>query len=427
MSQARKTVVLVLIALTVLSLAAHAADQIELRVAWWGSQDRHDRTLKAIELFEQKYPHIKVLPEYSGWADYWPLLTTQAAGRNLPDVMQQDYAYLGEWVKRGLLMPLDEFSAAGTLDLSTIAEAQLSGGMIDGKIYAISLGTNSLAMVFDPELFEKAGVEIPDTLYTWDEWVELCKTLHDRLGIFGAGENFRHEHIFKTWLKGHGLWLYNEDQTDLGYDDDSLYVEFFEMLLDLQRSGAMPTLEEETARAAMGLEDALIVSQQAAMDFAWSNMIVALVSSAGRPLKLGLMPQVGKPGAVYCNYLKPSMFFSVTSQARHPEEAALFVDFFTNDIEANKILMAERGVPIAPAVREALLPMLSEAQQEMFRFIDIAEQYSTPIDPPDPSGHNNIMQNVFDILSEQVLYGDIDPAVAAEEFRIQAISILKSQ
>ena len=121
------------------------------------------------------------------------------------------------------------------------------------------------------------------------------------------------------------------------------------------------------------------------------------------------------------------MFFSVTSQARHPEEAALFVDFFTNDIEANKILMAERGVPIAPAVREALLPMLSEAQQEMFRFIDIAEQYSTPIDPPDPPGHNNIMQNVFDILSEQVLYGDIDPAVAAEEFRIQAISILKSQ
>ena len=36
------------------------AGQVELRVAWWGSQDRHDRTIKAIELFQKKYPNIKV-------------------------------------------------------------------------------------------------------------------------------------------------------------------------------------------------------------------------------------------------------------------------------------------------------------------------------------------------------------------------------
>lgn len=425
MSKIGRMLALTLVALMALSIVGHAAEPIELRVAWWGSQNRHDRTLEAIKLFEEMYPHITVLPEYSGWADYWPLLTTQAAGRNLPDVMQQDYAYLGEWVQRGLLLPLDGFAESGLLDLSTIADAQLSGGMIDGKIYAISLGTNSLAMVFDPELFEKAGVEIPDTWYTWDEWVALCHEIHDKLGIFGAGGNFQNEHIFKTWLKEHGVWLYNEDQTALGYEDDQLYVDFFKMLLGLQKSGAMPTLEWETARAALGLEDALIVSQQSAMDFAWSNMIVALVSAAGRPLKLGLMPQLG-PDSVPGNYLKPAMFFSVTSQAKHPEEAALFIDFITNSIVANEILMAERGVPIAPAVREALLPLLSEAQQEMFRYIDVAEQYSSPIDPPDPPGHNNIMQNVYDQLAEQVLYEYITPEQAAKEFRRQAEAILKS-
>jgi multiple sugar transport system substrate-binding protein len=323
-------------------------------------------------------------------------------------------------------MPLDGFAGSGVLDLSSIADAQLSGGRIDGKIYAISLGTNSLAMVFDPELFEKAGEEIPDTIYTWDEWVALCKRIHDKLGIFGAGGNFQNEHIFKTWLKEHGVWLYNEDQTALGYKDDQLYVEFFEMLLDLQQYGAMPTLEWEVARAGLGLEDALIVSQQSAMDFAWSNMIVALTGAAGRSLKMGLMPQLGK-GTVYGNYLKPSMFFSITSQAKHPTEAAMFIDFITNSIEANQILMAERGVPIAPAVRNALLPNLNPAQQEMFRYIDIAEQHSSPIDPPDPPKHNNIMQNIYDQLAEQVLYGDISPEVAAEEFRFQAESILQGQ
>jgi multiple sugar transport system substrate-binding protein len=105
----------------------------------------------------------------------------------------------------------------------------------------------------------------------------------------------------------------------------------------------------------------------------------------------------------------------------------MFIDFITNSIEANQILMAERGVPIAPAVRNALLPNLNPAQQEMFRYIDIAEQHSSPIDPPDPPKHNNIMQNIYDQLAEQVLYGDISPEVAAEEFRFQAESILQGQ
>ena len=41
----------------------------ELRVAWWGSQDRHNRTIKAIELFQKKYPNIKVTYEFAGWGD----------------------------------------------------------------------------------------------------------------------------------------------------------------------------------------------------------------------------------------------------------------------------------------------------------------------------------------------------------------------
>src|SRR5215213_9879032 len=33
--------------------AAKPGETVELRFAWWGSQDRHDRTIKAIQLFEQ--------------------------------------------------------------------------------------------------------------------------------------------------------------------------------------------------------------------------------------------------------------------------------------------------------------------------------------------------------------------------------------
>ncbi len=61
-----------------LAAAQQAASPVELRVAWWGSQDRHNRTIKAIELFQKKQPHIKVSYEFAGWSDYWTKMTTQA-------------------------------------------------------------------------------------------------------------------------------------------------------------------------------------------------------------------------------------------------------------------------------------------------------------------------------------------------------------
>ena len=57
---------------------------VELRVAWWGSQDRHDRTIKAIELFQQKNPNIKVTYEFAGWDDYWTKMTLRRPATAYP-------------------------------------------------------------------------------------------------------------------------------------------------------------------------------------------------------------------------------------------------------------------------------------------------------------------------------------------------------
>lgn len=57
-----------------------------------------------------------------------PSTTTQAAGGNLPDVMQQDYARLEEWVLCGLLMPLDAYVGLdGTLNFDNVSESALAG------------------------------------------------------------------------------------------------------------------------------------------------------------------------------------------------------------------------------------------------------------------------------------------------------------
>ena len=135
--------------------AAPAAEgeTTELRIAWWGSQNRHDRTIAAIELYEQEHPNIKITFEFSGWEDHWTKLATQAAGGNLPDIIQQDYARIAEWQARDLLFPLDEFVDDGALDLSKVSQGNVDGGVIDDQLWAVNLGTNSLGLALDVDAF----------------------------------------------------------------------------------------------------------------------------------------------------------------------------------------------------------------------------------------------------------------------------------
>ena len=63
-----------------------------LTILWWGSQTRHDLTIKMIEKFEEKYPDIDLVIDYSDWDGYWTKLSAQVAGGQTPDIMQMDYA-----------------------------------------------------------------------------------------------------------------------------------------------------------------------------------------------------------------------------------------------------------------------------------------------------------------------------------------------
>jgi len=402
-----------------------SSEQIELRVAWWGSQDRHDRTIKVLEMFMAEHPNITVSSEFASFGDYWTKMSTQAAGNSLPDVMQQDYAYIKEWADRQLIRPLDEF-VGKELDLSKVDAKYVEGGKVDGKLVGVNLGSNSMVVLLDPEDFAAAGVEIPGPDWTWAEFEQICTAIKEKTGKYcSTGGNWDHQ-VFKTWLKEHGQWLYNEDGTGLGYEDDRLFVDFFSMIKRMQDAGLISTREEEAARGtSTTIEEDFVVTDKAAMSTVamWSNQVVAVTKAAGdKPLEMHLLPQV--EGGTEGHYLKPSMFFSVTTQSQHPREAAMLIDYFTNNLEANKILLAERGVPISSEIRSGLEPLLTPVQQDMFEYIRLVEQHSSPIDPPDPAKHPELMANVYAPVVDEILYGQLSPEEGAARFREEATALL---
>ncbi|GAI81944.1 unnamed protein product, partial [marine sediment metagenome] len=209
---------LVMMTVLVISVVSFAED-ITLRVSWWGSTDRNNKTLEVIELFEEKYPNIKIQPEFLGWTDYWGKMSVQAVAKNLPDVFQQSYAYLSLYAGKGLLLNLDPYVENNRLDLTSTVEMEISGGRFNDKLYGVNLGTACDTYVYDPELFKKAGVEEPTPDWTWEDYIEKATKIHNALEIYaddsfpriGAGPEG-----FAFYLVQHGKTFYDKSGKKLG-------------------------------------------------------------------------------------------------------------------------------------------------------------------------------------------------------------------
>ena len=125
-------------------------------------------------------------------------------------------------------------------------------------------------------------------------------------------------------------------------------------------------------------------------------------------------------------FLKPSQFFSIAETSQNKEEAAKFLDWFTNSVECNNILLAERGIPVNSDVAEAIKPNVDENSQKVFDYIAEVSKIATPIDDPDPSGKGEVEAQAKTIV-ENLRYGDTDAAGAAEEFVTTSQKILRSK
>lgn len=419
MSRSISSRLIILLALLITSLVPVSAQEpIELQMTWWGSQARHDRTIAVIEMYEAANPGVDIVYTFNSFGDYWTRLNTEAAGGNVACLMQQDYAYLGDWADRGLLMPLDEFIEEGVIDASAIDQGYLDGGKVGDSIYAISLGTNTQSFIIDRAALEEAGLEMPANDWTWADFEELALAYHEATGKWFIGNGLEDVQLWKSLYLGHGMRPFTDDGTAIGYEDDQPLIDFYDMIVRLQAAGAIANREEVLQMTGAGPEQGPVVTGQAATAYQWSNQVIAVYTAAGEDRDLVLHPLPRPEGGQSSNYMKPSMYFSITASCPHPEEAAKFIDFFTNSTEANDILLAERGVPISATVREHLIPQLDPVNAATFEFLDVVAEDASPIFPPDPPGFRDFLDNVWlPLFVDPVLFGQTTAAEAAPLLR----------
>ncbi|QYR19667.1 extracellular solute-binding protein [Paenibacillus sp. sptzw28] len=394
---------------------AEEPKNVKLRFAWWGGQPRHDYTLKVIEMYEKKYPNVNIEPEFANYDDYWKKLAPQAAANELPDIIQMDISYLSQYGMRGQLEDLTPY-LSNIINVSDISDNAVAGGKVGDNLYGFNAGVNVVNFQYDPALLKKIGVDKLNPDWTWEEYITLANKAKAAGLFFDTG--MRPEVFFGYYLRTKGQHLYNADGTALGYEDDKLFVDFFSQTSGLVHSGAVPN--PDYLAQVKGVEDDPLVKGKAIGIWQWTNQFIGLQQVAARPLEMQHMPGPDRTAGLY---LKPSMYLSVSKNSKNKEEAAKFIDFFVNDIEANKLIKGDRGVPVSSKVKEALKPILEPAQVQVFDYVAWAETNSTPMDPPDPVGTAEII-NIFKSYSEQMAFGQIKPEEAAKKFREEANAVL---
>ena len=399
--------------------AAVAEEKTTLTVLWWGSQTRHDLTVKMIEKFEEMNPDIDVVMDYSDWGGYWTKLSAQVAGGQTPDVFQRDYAYLSQYAENGVLAQLDSYISDGSLDLSHVSEAIITTGQVDGKTYAISTGSNSPVMLYRKDLVEEAGVELPMNP-TMSEYIAVAKAVYEKTGMQDIYISEASAHSLRFRLRNYGLNLYNDDASALGFDDPKYIVDMWQMALDAQNEGWGMMPGEGTAATAF---DSMVSDGWSRMQN--SNELQAYRDATGKDISMVMVPNTDDATAP-AGFLKPAMFWCMSADCKVQEAAIRYMNFFVNAKECYDIVGIERAISISSEIREYVAPQLNEVSQEVSRFIDYVSQPGmvSPLMNADPAVHSNVT-DLLDQYTEQVRYGMVDDLEAtALQFMAEANAIL---
>jgi multiple sugar transport system substrate-binding protein len=383
-----------------------------VRLIWWGNPERDKRTYEVVDLFQAKNPGFTIDPENYAWGDYWTKLATQAAGQNLPDVIQMDYRYIFEYARRGQLAALDGF-IGNELDLADFDQNQLDSGKVDGKLYGVSMGANSMSWVYNKTVADELGVELPDqTSWTYDDFVALGNDLKGKLpdGMWMVANRAGQENMLETWTRQRGKGLYTEDG-QLAFDLEDLEA-FWAFYLGLQESGLTPPADIMAMDTGKMEENGLIV-RSTLFNFLHSNQLVAAQNLTQDEVGITMIPnQVGgRPG----QYLKPSMLLSMASNSPDPAAAAGLLNFFITDPEANDILLIERGGTGDASIRERISESLTVTENKIIDYLNVVATNVSPLPPPPPQGAGEIDRAIRPAW-EAIAFGQKSLSDGAREF-----------
>ncbi len=158
--------------------AASAPAEITIWHYWDGTNaDTFDDLVKT---YQSAHPGTKITTSMVPNADFLTKLRASATSKTLPDIAIGDLVWVPQVNQIGTLADLKGLLPTDVL--ADINPALTSFGTIDGKQVSVPVSANNLAYMYNKTLFKEAGLDPAKPPTTWEELMEMGKTIVAKTG-----------------------------------------------------------------------------------------------------------------------------------------------------------------------------------------------------------------------------------------------------
>ena len=390
----RRALLLVAVAVVVLSMCVPMeakSGRTKVQVMSWWDFTSSQPLIQLKAKFEELNPDLEM--EYlqigSKYAD--KMLVMIAGGADLPDVMMLAMDKIPVYASKGAIMNLDKYIQKNYKDemkqlFPVVAEALT----YEGSFYAMPRDITSKVMFFNTELFEKAGVAIPDANWTWDDFEAIARKMTRDLD--GDGKTDQWGFYFRKYMDGFAHWLMQNGGGLCTKDGKSLIgkpetVEALKFLQKLAVDGVMPT--ETQARQFGNAQTAPFIAGRVAMVEGGLSTTVDL-KNAGVDYVIRPLPK-GKQ-RVTTAFVNA---WAIPSGAKRPDLSWRVLKFFASKEAQEVALMSGMGLPARKDANIRDFVKIRDDHRYLIESLSVSKPFPSPLYGPD---FFTLVEQEFDLM-----------------------------
>ncbi len=389
-------------------------EKVTLRFSWWGTEARHTATLAVIDAFMKKYPNIKIEPEYGAQDGYNDKKTTEFSTKTAPDIFQIETGAGPEYSRMGVLYNLSTLNSI-KFDKFDANFIKINGQFGTDSQYAIPTGIAGSALIVNKTLAEKIGIDLTQQ-YDWEkliEWGKQVQAYDKELYLLSVNTGNGVSFFIRTYTRQlNGVAMIDDAKRTLNMTEEQ-FTQCFDLIDRLYKSKTCaPAAYKAPYHPNKDQEDPNWINGKYVASAGYtSNAQVLMEANTNAEYIAGCMPLLAnRKSDGWVNNCP--QFMGIYAEAKHPEEAALFLDFFFNTKEAAEILNTVRSVPPT-----AFAQKIVADNGSLNKLTAAAVERSLSYSGFDDSGLTTTAEvtKILEEAYEAVSYGSVTPAAAAKD------------
>ncbi|WP_129337329.1 ABC transporter substrate-binding protein [Cellulomonas endophytica] len=313
-----------------------------------------EATQAVVDSWNAENPDVQVEIVPAGWDGIYDKLITQFNGGAAPDVIHYEAASIVPFARDGYLADLSEYMSDERR--ADIPEGVLESVTVDDQVIAYPTELQSYMVFANRGLLEAAGVEVPSgETMTWDELREIA-TATTAGGVAGLGWGLKSPTAaFMTLGPQFGGEYFDGSGADAELVVDEGETALPELVAEMTADGTLaPVTLSQTGSEVL----ASFYAGQVAMTIQGSFQAANIATDAPEGFDWVVLPPLEGPEGA--EQAANPQTLSVNIDSEHPEEAAQFLEFFTEPENLASLNRADALIPATTSAQEALATELAE-------------------------------------------------------------------